>query len=125
MKTFIIAACIFSVMLVSVIFSSWRSVSVSEELLSLAEELPESIDGTQGIFSDVIDRFNEKWMSERLFIHFVIGHTENQAIEDSLDELTERYKSGDQPGYMSARKRLISSIDRIINTESLSIDTVF
>ncbi len=124
MRTFITAVCILAVILVFVIFSSYRSTAICKELKTIAESLPNDTADSSD-FDDKLKKFNATWNDERLFIHLIIGHTENQAIEDSLDDLAERHKSGDHPGYMSARKRLISAIERIIDMESLSIDTIF
>ncbi len=124
MRTFITAVCILALILIFVVFSSYRSTMIFNELKDIAESFPDDITDTLD-FDGKQKKFRDAWNDECLFIHLVIGHTENQAIGDSLEDLAERHKSGDLPGYMSARRRLISAIERIIDMESLSIDTVF
>ena len=125
MKTFVIATAIFLTILAFVITSTTLLVKFANELKDLADEFPSALPQSEKSFQTALDDFNEYFNKRRLFIHFIVGHSENQAIENALSELEARQKSGDPAGYASARSRLISAIDKIINSESLSLNTVF
>ena len=124
MKTFILALCVLLLIIIFVAVSSFHSVSVCKKLISLAEDMPDDISDTF-VFTEALQKFRTEWESERSFIHFTVGHSENDSIRDALDELSARQKSGDLAGYLTVRARLISAIEKIMDAESLSFDTIF
>ena len=125
MKTFILASAIFVLILFFVIASSVFLVKTGRELKKIAGDFPEILPPEDDVFQDVLKRFKNEFSKKRLFIHLTIGHSENDSVENALEELEARQKNGDPAGYASARNRLISAIEKIIYSESLSLSTVF
>lgn len=123
MKAFITALAVFFAVTGFVVFASIHLSDSADELIDIAESLPKSSEegGFDAVFSDLYVR----WCDERGAIRYFIGHTESDAIEDTLDDLETRFHRGDEAGYASARKRLLSQLDRIRSDESFSCDSLF
>jgi hypothetical protein len=125
MKTFILASAIFLLILIFVITSAIFLVKFGRELKSIAEDFPADLLTEADSYQTTLQTFKNTFNEKRFFIHLTIGHSENESIENALRDLEARYKNGDPSGYASARSRLISAIERIIDAESLSLYTVF
>jgi len=125
MKTFILASAIFLLILFFVITSSVFLVKSGRELKKIAEDFPASPPQKDNTFQTVMNKFKREFEKKHFFIHLTIGHSENESIDNALRDLEARHKNGDLAGYASARNRLISAIEKIINSESLGFDTVF
>ena len=125
MKTFVLAMCVFLAIVVFVTVSAIFTVSIANDMKLLAESFPKTLFENMGDFYATLEKFRDKFDSCRTFIHFLIGETEEDSIENALTELEDKEKNGDPSGYASARSRLISAIEKIINSESLSLNTVF
>ena len=125
MKTFILALCVFLAILAFVTISAISVESIANDLKSLAERFPQTLSDDTDDFETTLHEFKDKFISQRTFIHLLIGESEEDSLEYALLELEARQKSGDPAGYASARSRLISAIDKIIGYESLSLYTVF
>ncbi len=125
MKTFYLAAAVFLAILIFVILSSALSVGYARELIQIAEGLPSSeAEFTSEAFV-ATENLKILFESKRMFLHFVIGHAEIDSIESALLDLESAQKSGDEYDYASARGRLISDLERIISSESLSLEAIF
>lgn len=125
MRTFYLAAAVFLAILIFVISSSAISVGYARELIQIAEELPASRTESPWEASAATENLKILFESKRMFLHFVVGHAEIDSIENALLDLEAAQKSGDGYSYASARGRLISAIERIINSESLSLEAIF
>lgn len=125
MRTFYLAATVFLAILIFVISSSAISVGYARELIQIAEKLPPSWAEADTETSATSENLINCFESKRMFLHFVVGHAEIDSIESALLDLEAAQKSGDGYSYASARGRLISAIERIINSESLSLEAIF
>ena len=125
MRTFYLAAAVFLAILIFVISSSALSVGYARELMQIAEGLPSSEAEFTSEASAATENLKILFESRRKFLHFVIGHAEIDSIESALLDLEAAQKSGDGYSYASARGRLISAIERIISSESLSLEAIF
>jgi sugar phosphate isomerase/epimerase len=102
-----------------------RSANGQRFIDRMLEDFPADLLTEADSYQTTLQTFKNTFNEKRFFIHLTIGHSENESIENALRDLEARYKNGDPSGYASARSRLISAIERIIDTESLSLYTVF
>lgn len=123
MKTFIISIAVLALITVFVIISSVCLVSASGDMLMSAKALPESIYDES--FNDVYRRINEKWQSTRAPMRYIAGNCESDMIEDALGDVISYYRAGDLGGYLAARNKLISNLERIKSAETFSCDSLF
>lgn len=119
MKIFIIALIILIVLSSSVILSTRSTVSMCNELIKEAEALPRNITGAD------VSAFNIKWKEYKPFFCITVSHKETDAIDDTLTKLSADIKSGYEEGYVFSREALISTLERLKNSESLSFDRIF
>ncbi len=129
MKTFITALCVLVIISVGVTMSAMHISTACDELEELAEALPGStndgVPNNYAEFNDTLAQFNQIWQEHRKIMRFTVGHSETEIIDDALDDMIVRYTYGDDAGYMSARRKLIASIERICETEKCSADGIF
>ena len=129
MKTFIIAMCLFSVLCAFVFSGAYYISNICEELEELSRNLPSPADELSEIFDDDFDIYfgelSNTWQKYRPFIRFATGHSESEAVDDLLDDIRARHAYGDYAGYVSAKRLLSSSFERIKNNEELSGDCIF
>ena len=125
MKTFILALCVFLAIVAFVTISAIFAVREANDMKSLAAQFPQTLSDDSDDFETTLHEFKDKFVSQRTFIHLLIGESEEDSVEYALTDLEVAQKSGDIFGYASARSRLISAIERIIEAESLSFESVF
>ena len=124
MKAFIVALSFFIVITAFVIFTSIYMTSESNDLIVLAEKLPLTFSKTDDI-TPIYTDFAREWNKFRAPVRYFIGHTDADTIDDAIDEIKLRYDSGDISGYLAARAKLISTLDRIRSSESFTADSLF
>ena len=129
MKSLIIAITVLAIICAGVGTSAYYVHSSCRELTEIAESLPGAVYDPNDIryaqFNDVMEKFHTIWHKKRVIIRNTVGHAETDTVDDALDEITVRFSYGDQVGYMAARRRLISQLEKIGMTEEISFDSLF
>ena len=125
MKAFIVALCVFFLIMGFVVFCAITLTDGCDRLVSLAVGFPEVLSENGRDFSHAYNSFTDFWDEERGSVRFFVGHTEADAVDDALDDMKSRADTGDSAGYLSARSKLISSIERIRMSEQLKADALF
>ena len=120
MKTFIFAVCIFILCASLVFFNSAYIVSKVSELSERADKLPDSPDDYEKIYTEL----NKKWHELRSVMCITISHTEAGEIDDVLDEIAQKARSGDVSGYRAAVGKLKKRLDEISHSETLSLEGI-
>lgn len=123
MKAFIIALAVLILITAFVLFCSFYLTKNVGELITEASRLPLVLDRDD--FYSVYSSFDDKWLKIRDSLRYFAGHTESDRIEDALDDLLSRYETDDLSGYVSARKRLISELERVRKAEKITCDSLF
>ena len=123
MKAFIIALAVFVTVCSFVVCSSVYLTRGTDSLISLAEALPD--DTADDRFGTVYADISSRWDGIRGAVRCFAGHVESDLVEDALDELTSRHESGDGAGYLAAKTKLISQLDRIKSAEKFTCDSLF
>ena len=90
MKTFILASAIFLLILIFVITSSVFLVKTGRELKSIADEFPPDLPSEEVTFKNVMNKFKKEFEKNRFFIHLIIGHSENESIDNAINDIEAR-----------------------------------
>lgn len=120
MKTFIFAVCIFILCAALVFFNSAYITSKAGELSDRAEKLPDSPDDYEKIYTEL----NNKWHELRPIMCITVSHTEAGEIDDALEEIAQRARSGDISGYRTAVGKLKKRLDEVSRSEILSLEGI-
>lgn len=122
MRSLIIAVCVLIIITAFTIFSTVHIRNFTADLLSIAESLPSIGNDT---FGEVKERFSREWEKHRGFLRYTVGHEETEEIDDALCDLTVRFYSHDEPGYLAAKEKLCSLLEEILASEKLAAFAVF
>ena len=125
MRAFIVALCVFFLITGFVAICAISLTDGCDRLVTLAYGFPEDVSENGRDFSLAYDSFTDFWAQERGTVRLFVGHTEADAVDDALDDLKSRADTGDGAGYLSARAKLISSIERIRMSEQFTADALF
>lgn len=120
MKTFIFAVCIFILCGALVFFNSAYITSKAGELSERADKLPDSPNDYERIYTEL----NNKWHKLRPVMCITVSHTEAGEIDDALDEIAQRARSGDVSGYRAAVGKLKKRLDEVSRSETLSLEGI-
>ncbi len=120
MKTFIFAICIFILCGALVFFNSAYITSKVSELSDHADKLPDSPEDYEKIFTEL----NNKWHELRPAMCITVSHTEAGEIDDALDEIAQKARSGDISGYRAAVGKLKKRLDEVSRSEILSLEGI-
>lgn len=123
MKTFIISLIVLTLITLFVIVSSFYLVSADERLIAAANKLPMFIN--DDVFTEVYENVSAEWKSVRAPVRYISGNIESDLIDDALGDIFSYYRAQDLAGYLSAREKLISTLERIKAAEWLSCDSLF
>lgn len=128
MRTFVLALTVFF-LIIGILFFSGRYLIGKAAALSLdAKKLPSLDDLSKNTSSETfrsrLSSFVQKWKESRPVIHFLAGHEEADQIDAILTELQIRFVTHDTTGYLVARERLLQSLSRLADSESLTFDSV-
>lgn len=119
MKAFIAGIITFSLLISAVIANAFLIINKTDELLFELDAL--SDDAT---VADV-STFIKKWESSRLWIALTVHRENVDNIDDTLDQLILFRKIGNSEGYLSAKKKLHCTVERLRKTESFSLSRIF
>ncbi len=123
MKTFIVSLIVLTLITLFVIISSVCLVSADEQLIAAAYKLPTFIsdDG----FIEPYEAVAAQWNTVRAPMRYIAGNVESDLIDDALGDIFSYYRAHDLAGYLAARERLISTLERIKTAETFSCDSLF
>jgi len=118
-RSFIIAL---SILLSAASFSVISSFYVSnscDELIDISMQFPDEIDEIQmnEKYTSASQKFDKKWNKSQEILEFFIPLEIIEKINEAKNELTSRFFTKDNPGYVSAKQRLIYSLEELKKTK--------
>lgn len=123
MKTFIISLIVLTLITLFVIISSVYLVSADDKLIAASYKLPMFINDDG--FTEAYENVAVEWKSVRAPMRYIAGNVESDLIDDALGDIFSYYRAHDLAGYLAARERLISTLERIKTAETFSCDSLF
>jgi len=122
MKSFLISIILLSAIIIGVVFNSIYVNSITSEMLTLIDKLPDAPDKNDiSMLSDL----QETWQKNFNFINLTINSDYTHEITVSLNALSSYIETESKTEYSAARAKLRDSVLRLQKNESFSICNIF
>ena len=132
MRSVIISASLLVVLIVAIAINAYYINSVSTELLDLAFALPseyfyiDSLDEEEiEKYKTEINKIEEKWEKNASRISYVSRYADFDNINTAVYSLKEYFFAGQYADYITARKKLISALEKQKRNELPIIENIF
>ena len=131
MRSLISAGCFIFIMLFLIIINSYYVNKSSTELLDMIYSLPSdagdlnNADAAEFLaFRVRINEIVTAWEKFERHLKFVARYSDYEKIHTALLSLRDCFESGDAGGYLSARSKLITALERQKSNELPSLDNI-
>ena len=91
------------------------------ELIEICDSLPDSVQDTS---KAAVTKLCEKWESCRRYISFTVDHREVDAVDDAVSLLSVCVKTESSEQYAAALDQLSGLLNRLAESEALSLDGI-
>ena len=120
MRSFIISAIIFALLLGAIAFNAFYVKSVSEHVLGEAQRLADE-DYSLSVITDL----EEYWKKHRAFLGLSVGHLELDRLSETLISLRASCESGSHADAMLYLSLLHDAAEEMARHEELSFENLF
>lgn len=121
MKTLIATLVLLALMLGGICVNYFYVNRVADELLAMAENLPEAGEETAG---ESVRELREYWETRSAYIGLSVGYTVTDRVSEQTVTLDACASTGDVFGYRIAQKLLIDAVGDMRRLESFSLENL-
>ena len=119
MRSVIISSVLLVIMIVAIAINAYYINSVSTEMLDMIFALPSEYFYITGLdetetekYKTEINKIEEKWAKNSLRISYVARYSDFDNVNTALNSLKEYFFAGEYAQYLTARKKLISALEK-------------
>lgn len=118
MKTFIGSLITLAVLIICVTLNCLYIESCAGELTEILEDMPETAEEAD------ISPLREKWDGCKKIIGLTVSHRETDEIDDTISQIESYIESRNDSSYRASLTTLGCQIERLSQSEALSLDRI-
>ena len=132
MRSVILSAVLLIILIIAISINAYYVNSVSTEMLDLAFSLPSEYDYLMGLeakeieeYKTGINKLEAKWEKNAFKISLVTRYSDFERVNSNVYALKEYFFAGQYADYTTARKKLITALEKQKSNELPVLENIF